>query len=71
MLLSHSITFCLTALKQGLSLNLELGWWPASPLAFLFLSSQQNCVYIMPGFFFFKIHFISLCGYVHISAGIL
>lgn len=34
---SPPITLCLIPLKQGLSLNLELGWWPAS-LLFIFLS---------------------------------
>lgn len=27
----HPITFGLTPLRQGPSLDLELGWWPSSP----------------------------------------
>lgn len=33
--------------------------------------TTELCLYHAWIFFFFKIHFISLCGYVHISAGIL
>ena len=29
--MSYSVALNLSPVRQGLSLNLELGWWPASP----------------------------------------